>query len=107
MLMMGVRKSWYRASLDDPAYFNVMLAHYAACVTVKTKLGDPVESLVFRMEASQIVNKRLKLGVDNITDGTIGAVASILVYEVGCISFLCLLLRLLMLTSQIMEMWML
>ena len=82
MLMMGVRKSWFQASLQDPAFFNVILAHYAACVTLRTKSGDPVESLVLRMEASRIVKARLDEGEHSISDSTIGAVASMVVYEV-------------------------
>jgi hypothetical protein len=43
--------------LLDPAYFNVILSHYAACVTLRTKAGYLVESLMLRMESSRICQR--------------------------------------------------
>jgi hypothetical protein len=57
------------------------MAHYAACITLRTMAGDPVESLELRMESGRLINERLGNEEEAISDGTIGAVASILTYE--------------------------
>ena len=75
--MMGVRKSWFGASLQDEAFSLVMLAHYAARISLRTKVGDPLESLTLRMEANRIVNERLNSVGEGISHGTIAAVASL------------------------------
>ena len=91
LLMIGIRKNWFRASLQDAAFFNAALSHYAASWTLKSREGDPAESLMLRMEAMKIVNKRLDEGEEGISDGTIGAVASMVTYEVFNSSYICLI----------------
>lgn len=45
-----------------------------------------MEALVLRTEAIRMINKRIEEGNSSITDGTIGAVASLAVYEVAVTS---------------------
>jgi hypothetical protein len=83
LLMTSVRKSWFRTSLQDPAFFNAIVSHYAARFSLSAKQGDPVESLMLRMKSIEIVNERLDTQDGEVTDGTIGAVASLVIYEVN------------------------
>jgi hypothetical protein len=80
--MTSVRKSWFRTSLQDPAFFNSVLSHYAGRFNLDTMQGDPVDSLYFRTNAIKLVNERLSKQDEIITDGTIAAVASLATYEV-------------------------
>src|ERR1700733_13402983 len=86
--MTSVRKSWFRTSLQDPAFFNAAMSHLAARLSLGAKKGDPIESLQFRMKAVEIVNQRLGRKIGDFDDGTIGAVASLTAYEVSYLSLL-------------------
>ena len=55
---------------------------------MKSREGDPAESLMLKMEAMKIVNKRLDEGEEGISDGTIGAVTSMVTYEVFNYSYM-------------------
>jgi hypothetical protein len=80
--MLAVRKSWFQNALQDPAFFNAALSHYAGSFSLKFKKGDPMEALILRTEAIKIVNERIEAGAVGVGDGTIGAVASLVTYEV-------------------------
>jgi hypothetical protein len=80
--MVSVRKSWLRISLQDPAFFAAVSSHYAGRYSLSTRQGDPTEALLLRMDAIKIVNERLNQMDGSVSDGTIGAVASLVTYEV-------------------------
>jgi hypothetical protein len=83
--MVSVRKSFFRTSLQDPAFFTTALSHYAASFSLSTQAGsesDPTEALLLRMDAIKMVNERLGDASRCATDGTIGAVAGLMTYEV-------------------------
>jgi hypothetical protein len=83
--MVSARKSWFRTSFQDPAFFAAVLSHYAARFSLNTQEGaehDPVEAFLLRMEAIKMVNERLNQANKSLTDETIGAVASLVTYEV-------------------------
>jgi hypothetical protein len=85
--MLAARKSWFRTCLQDPAFFNAVLSHYAGSFSLNFKEGDPMESLMLRTEAIKIVNERIEAGGGGVSDGTIGTVASLVTYEVRDPSF--------------------
>ena len=80
--MLGARKSWFQAGLQDSAFFNSALSHYAGSFGLKSERGDPIEALMLRTEAIKIVNERIAAGNGHVSDGTIGAVSSLVTYEV-------------------------
>jgi hypothetical protein len=81
--MVSVRKSWLRTSLQDPAFFAAVSSHYAGRCSLTSRQGDPMESLLLRMKAIKIVNKRISEADGHLSDGTIGAIASLVTYEVS------------------------
>ena len=81
--MVSVRKSWLQTSIQDPAFFAAVASHYAGRYSLCTGQGDPTDSLLLRMEAIKIVNERLNQLEGFVSDGTIGAVASLVTYEVS------------------------
>lgn len=84
--MVSVRKSWLQTSLQDPAFFAAVASHYAGRYSLGTGQGDPTDSLLLRMEAIRIVNEKLNQPDEFVSDGTIGAVASLVTYEVSLLS---------------------
>ena len=88
--MLYPKKKWFTIALKDEAYFNAALSHYSGHLFLtqgegRSKKGDPLEALWYRAEAVRVLNERLS-GVDHVengvSDGTIGAVACIVNYEV-------------------------
>jgi hypothetical protein len=82
-LMMNPRKEWFSLAIQDQALFHVALSHAAGNLGLLMQKGDSVESLTHRMEAIRIINERLNNLSCGISDGTIGAVASMASYEVS------------------------
>jgi Fungal specific transcription factor domain len=82
-LMMNPRKEWFSLAIQDHALFHVALSHAAGNLSLLLQKGDSVESLVHRMEAIRIINERLNDLGCGISDGTVGAVASMASYEVS------------------------
>jgi hypothetical protein len=87
-LMMSARKSWLAIGSQDEAFYNAVLSHYAGTYSLATGQGDPMESLVYRMKSIDIVNSRLGEPELGVSDGTIGAVGSLITYEVTMIPVL-------------------
>lgn len=81
--MMNPRKEWFSLAIQDHALFHVALSHAAGNLGLLMQKGDSVESLFHRMEAIRIINERLNDLSCGISDGTIGAVASMASYEVS------------------------
>ncbi|KAH7354676.1 hypothetical protein BKA65DRAFT_496788 [Rhexocercosporidium sp. MPI-PUGE-AT-0058] len=81
-LMMSVRKSWFALSLTDIAFFNVVLSHYAGTYCLLTGQGDPMESFSFTAASIKIINERLDLPDQRTSDGTIAAVAGMVLKEI-------------------------
>ncbi|KAH6723564.1 hypothetical protein BKA61DRAFT_648686 [Leptodontidium sp. MPI-SDFR-AT-0119] len=81
-LMMSVRKSWFVLSVTDIAFFNVVLSHYAGTYRLLTGQGDPMESFSFTAASIKIINERLGLPEQRTSDGTIAAVAGIVLQEI-------------------------
>ncbi|KAK0107449.1 hypothetical protein ONS96_003264 [Cadophora gregata f. sp. sojae] len=81
-LMMSVRKSWLALSLTDAALFNVVLAHYAASYCLLTGHGDPMEAISFTAASINIINERMNWPDQRTSDGTIAAVAGMVLQEV-------------------------
>jgi hypothetical protein len=80
--MVSVRKSWLRTSLQDPAFFAAASLHYGGRYSLSSRQGDPQEALLLRMNAIKLINKRIAEADGHLSDGTIGAVAGLLTYEV-------------------------
>lgn len=85
-LVMSARKHWFILGMSDKAFFIIALSHAAAHLNRLQQKQSKVasEALQLRTEAIRLINERI-LNVDGRGphDGTIGAVASILTYEVG------------------------
>ncbi|KAH7398042.1 hypothetical protein BKA64DRAFT_673420 [Cadophora sp. MPI-SDFR-AT-0126] len=81
-LMICVRKSWLALSLTDAALFNVVLAHYAANYRLVTGRGDPMEAISFIAASIRIINERMNWPDQRTSDGTIAAVAGMVLQEV-------------------------
>lgn len=47
------------------------------------RTGDPIEAVLYRMEAIKIINGRLSVPQQRTADATIAAVAALANYEVG------------------------
>jgi hypothetical protein len=86
--MMNPRKEWFSLAIQDHALFHVALSHAAGNLGLLTQKGDAIESLTHRMEAIRIINERLDDLSCGISDGTIGAVASMASYEVSILNLL-------------------
>jgi hypothetical protein len=89
-LMMPMRRAFHAHSLHDPALFHIFLSHYAASYhnyhphstsTSKAK-SDPDEAIYHRTMAIKIVNERIREKKDELSDGSVGAVANLAIYEV-------------------------
>ncbi|KAL5328168.1 hypothetical protein ACEPPN_001664 [Leptodophora sp. 'Broadleaf-Isolate-01'] len=81
-LMVSVRKSWLALALTDIAFFNVVLSHYAGTYRLLTGQGDPMESFSFTAVSMKIINERLGLPEQRTSDGTIAAVAGMVLQEI-------------------------
>lgn len=68
---------------QDLGLFFIALSHYAGNYGLERQQCDPVEALRFRMRSMKVVNDRLDNKDNALSDGTIGAVASIASYEVS------------------------
>lgn len=83
--MIPIRKSWFIAAMQDLAWFYSALSHYAGTYTLTFREGDPAESLLLRTQSIEVVNERLGKPQQEVSDATIGAVASMIAYEVGAL----------------------
>lgn len=83
--MMSIRKAWFVLSLSDIAFFNVVLSHYAGTYRLLTGQGDPMESMSFTSASIKIINERLGTSDLGTSDGTIAAVAGMVLKEVSVI----------------------
>jgi hypothetical protein len=87
--MLHLKKKWFTLALKDEAYFHAALSHYSGhlFLTQGSGRGDPVEAIFHRAESVRILNERLLSlqngkGFKGMSDGTIGAVACMVNYEV-------------------------
>jgi hypothetical protein len=71
--MLSAHKSWFRASLQDPAFFNAAMSHYAGHFSLVSNRGVTIDSMMLRMKAIKIVNDRIARKDGEISDGTIAA----------------------------------
>jgi hypothetical protein len=83
--MIPIRKSWFVAAMQDLAWFYTALSHYAGTYALSMGKGDTAESLLLRTKSIAVVNKRLGDPALEASDATLGAVASMVVYEVSSI----------------------
>ncbi|KAL2069219.1 hypothetical protein VTL71DRAFT_15557 [Oculimacula yallundae] len=81
-LMTGIRKDWFALGITDVCYFNTCLAFYAGAVSLAAGQGDSLESVSFTSKSITIVNERLTEDGSRIADGTLAAVASMVIHEV-------------------------
>jgi hypothetical protein len=82
--MIPIRKGYLSIAIHDEALFHPFLSHCAARYDLKFQTGDPLESLQHRLEAIRILNTRLDDPVLSLSDGAIGTVASLALYELRC-----------------------
>jgi hypothetical protein len=87
--MISARKSWLAIGIQDEAFYNTLLSHYAGTFSLATGQGDPMEALMHRMKSIEIVNERLSKPELGSSDGTIGAVASMVTYEITLYTLCC------------------
>ena len=80
--MLDLRKGYFRLAMQGSAFFSACISHYAGIFSLVTKDGDPIESLQLRTQSIALVNARLGESSRRVSDGTLGAVASIINYEV-------------------------
>lgn len=82
-LMLNLKKKWFTLALKDEAYFHAALSHYSGhlFLTRDGGRGDPVEAVFHRAESVRILNERFQRWQE-LSDGTIGAVACMVNYEV-------------------------
>jgi uncharacterized membrane protein len=84
-----MKEIFRRMALHDVVPFQAMLAiasKHLAGVAGKT---DSVQSLTHKMRALRLMNERLKVDSEGRNDGTLYAIATMAVIEVGCL-FWCL-----------------
>jgi hypothetical protein len=82
-----IRKSWFVEAMQDLGWFYSALSHYAGTYRLATQKGDDAESLLLRTQSIEVVNERLGNVESRVSDATIGAVASMIAYEV-CLSII-------------------
>lgn len=82
-LMASLRKTWFSLSIQDPAFFHCLLSYYAGNFYQDLKLPDSGVVLQYRTISINIVTERLGYLEHGVSDGTIGAVAGMSLYEVG------------------------
>jgi hypothetical protein len=80
--MMSVRKSYLSVAVHDEGWFHAVLSHYASCYNAMHRLEDS-ETLEHKMSAMNIINKRMGNPAEALRNETIGAVASLAVFEVS------------------------
>jgi hypothetical protein len=84
---MPMRHAFLTQSLHDPALFHTFLSHYSASFHTSYSLpsnakSDPDEAIYHRTMAIKIVNERIRERKDELSDGSVGAVANLAIYEV-------------------------
>lgn len=84
-LMIPIRKPWFIAAMQDLAWFYSALSHYSGTYQLAFGEGDPAESLLLRTQSIEVVNERLGKPQQEVSDATIGAVASMIAYEVSAL----------------------
>ena len=80
--MIHVRKSWFALAHQDPAFLFASLSHYAGGCSLTRRPGDPTDSLRLRLKSIHLLNERMASTKEALRGSTIGAVASIITYEV-------------------------
>jgi hypothetical protein len=80
--MMAVRRLWLGKALKDPAFLLMELCHAAESLSLIERGENSTESLTFKNEAIKIINQRLDQSPNEISEGTLSTVASIVSYEV-------------------------
>lgn len=71
-----------RLAVQDAAAFHAVLSHYSAVHRLVHQAEGKEESISHVNYAMQIINKRLSDPEQSCSNGTIGAVASLITYEV-------------------------
>jgi hypothetical protein len=81
-LMLNLRKGYFQHAMQDSAFLSAAVSHYAGIFSLVQRDGDPMESFQLRMRSIALVNSHLMEPTLSVSDGTLGAVASIINYEV-------------------------
>jgi hypothetical protein len=82
-LMVSLRKTWFSLSIQDPAFFHCSLSYYAGNFYQDLKQPDSGVILQYRTISINLVNERLGNLQYGVSDGTIGTVAGMSLYEVS------------------------
>jgi hypothetical protein len=73
---------FFRLSVHDKGCFHAVLSHYSATYRRKYPAESKEESIRHLMTAIRIVTERLQDQELRCSDGTIGTVACLIIYEV-------------------------
>lgn len=82
----GPRKRWFPSSIGDPALFHGIMHISAAHLAASQRSRPSSAYFQHRGEIIRLVNKRITYDQDATSDGTIGAIACLLISDV-CLFF--------------------
>ncbi|KAE8447504.1 hypothetical protein EG329_010634 [Mollisiaceae sp. DMI_Dod_QoI] len=72
---------WFGLAVQDKAAFHAVLSHYSATHRSLFQHESPTESISHLSAAIQAITERLQDQKESCSNGTIGAVASLIIYE--------------------------
>ena len=75
-------KAWFGLAVQDRAYLHAVLSHYSATHRLRFQEESPTEAISHLMSSIHLITERLQDPTRSCSNGTIGAVASLLIYEV-------------------------
>ena len=73
---------WFGLAVQDKAYLHAVLSHYSATHRMRFLEESPTEAISHLTTAIHLITERLQDPRECCSNGTIGAVASLLIYEV-------------------------
>lgn len=74
-------KVWFGLAVQDKAYLHAVLSHYSAMYRQRFQEESPAESFGHLTAAIHIITERLQDLKESCSNGTIGAVGSLIIYE--------------------------
>lgn len=75
-------QAWFGLAVQDKAYLHAVLSHYSATHRMQFREESPTETIRHLTTAIHLITERLQDPRQSCSNGTIGAVASLLIYEV-------------------------
>jgi hypothetical protein len=81
-MLQKTKKAWFSMALQDPAFLYGTFAWYSIGLRAMQKRGDNAETFLYHGKAIAMVKERLNQSQPQFIEGTVGAVAAFVFYEV-------------------------